>query len=143
MVCFAVYFATLARFKTDYYEKDQEIERMTGLTAVFFFCLQLVAVLVTYILFTRIASKKHHFEYKAHERRLRLQFGGVVVYIMINITSNFVGVLNTTETNDNVLHFFGYLLSQLSAITVIILSHKVEDCFHCFNCIQHVPYSSL
>lgn len=95
-----------------------------------------MVVLVTFILFTQIASRKHHFEYKAHEQRLFVQFGGVVIYILINLTSNLVGVHNTTEKNDNVVHFFGYLLAQLLAITVIVFSHKVEDCFHCFNCIQ-------
>ena len=83
---------------------------MTGIPAVAFFCLQLVAVVATFYQFRRIASRKHHFEYQAHERRLIIQFVGVVIYILINITSNFLGVHNTTETNDNVNHFLWYLL---------------------------------
>jgi len=83
---------------------------MTGITAVSFFCLQLVAVIKTFQQFRTVASRRHHFEYQAHERRFLTQFFGVVIYILINITSNILGVINTTETNDNVNHFLWYLI---------------------------------
>lgn len=72
-----------------------------------------------------------------------MQFSGVVTFILINLASNIVGIVKTNDVNDNVDHFVYYLISQLLAITIIILSHKIEDCFHCFNCVQSVKYSQI
>ncbi len=53
-----------------YYTDDQEIEMIIGGTAVFFFSVQLLAVLTNFMLLMRTISTKQLLEYKEHKARL-------------------------------------------------------------------------
>jgi uncharacterized membrane protein len=70
VACISVYTFSLAKYWNMYYTDDQEIEMIIGGTAVFFFSVQLLAVLTNFMLLMRTISTKQLLEYKEHKARL-------------------------------------------------------------------------
>lgn len=59
-------------------------------------------MLVIFFKLTIVAKKLQHYEYKAHEQRFIIQFSGVVTYILINLASNIVGIVKTSDDSDQI-----------------------------------------